>query len=155
MPGPKPKPIIERFESKVELIPFSTCHHWVGATNPKGYGNFLVDRKIEKAHRVAYMLYVGVIPDGMVICHKCDNPSCVNPDHLFLGTYQDNHDDMYRKGRDKHAVGENQGASKLSESDVIEIRSLSLTQRVIAKMYGISHSQVHRIKTLKDWKHVA
>ena len=156
-PGTKPKSIIERFESKVELIPFSTCHWWVGAANHVGYGKLFVNGKFHGAHRVSYRLYVGDIPEGMLVCHKCDNPSCVNPDHLFLGTFKSNAADMVQKGRDKPERGENNCWSKLSEAKVLAIRELQgkLSSRKIGKLYGVCKTTVLRIHNREKWKHVA
>jgi len=94
----KIKPAIERFEEKVEVIP-DGCHVWMASLNSTGYGNFRFDGKMALAHRVSYMLYVNQIPNNLHVLHKCDNPCCVNPDHLFLGTQADNNNDCINKGR--------------------------------------------------------
>ena len=91
----------ERFEQKIELVPFSTCHWWVGALGRGGYGIFREYGRLEKAHRSSFKIYNGQIPRGAYILHKCDNPSCVNPGHLFHGSQKDNMDDMRAKGRAK------------------------------------------------------
>lgn len=91
--------LLERFEEKVEPVTESGCHIWMGCCTPKGYGQFRADGKTALAHRIAYELYRGPIPEGMCACHTCDNPSCVNPEHLSLGTPKDNTHDMLRKGR--------------------------------------------------------
>jgi len=94
----------DRFEEKVSIEPNSGCWLWTGAANAAGYGRLYVwpEGKHQKAHRISYELHVGAIPDGMFVCHRCDNPSCVNPQHLFIGTRQDNVDDMNRKGRHRN-----------------------------------------------------
>lgn len=89
---------IERFNSKVQEAP-NGCHEWTGATNHKGYGKLTLQRRTVSAHRLAYEHFVGPVPDGMNVCHHCDNPKCVRPDHLFVGTSRDNSVDMVTKGR--------------------------------------------------------
>ncbi len=86
------------------------CWEWRGSRNPEGYGNFGLARKTEKAHRVAYRLFNGPIPVGMLVMHKCDNPPCCNPEHLKLGTWQENAQDKEEKGRGNHARGPRNGA---------------------------------------------
>lgn len=90
---------IERFMGKVERIPMTDCWLWAGAARPNGYGIFFLNGKTIGAHRAAYVLFRGQFDEALHVCHKCDNPSCVNPDHLFLGTQKDNMLDMVRKGR--------------------------------------------------------
>jgi len=100
---PNKIPLMERFEEKVELIPFSTCHFWTGALDRSGYGQIYKDGKTEYAHRIAYELYIGPIANDLQVLHKCDNPICVRIEHLFLGTHQDNMDDKMKKGRHRGA----------------------------------------------------
>ena len=88
----------ERFFKKVNKT--DTCWLWTGALNSKGYGSLRVNGKSVSAHRLSFLWFKGDIPDGMLICHTCDTPSCVNPDHLWLGTPKDNHKDMWDKGRE-------------------------------------------------------
>ncbi len=87
----------ERFMDKVAIIPFHTCWEWLGSKT-LGYGTFYTQRQT-RAHRVSYELFVSKIPNGLLVCHKCDNRGCVRPDHLFLGTYLDNNRDCVLKGR--------------------------------------------------------
>lgn len=91
--------MLERFEAHLMPVPFSGCWLWDGPIVLKGYGCFSFKQKRRFAHRVSWELYKGSIPSGMLICHRCDIPSCVNPEHLFPGTYSDNINDMYAKGR--------------------------------------------------------
>lgn len=93
------------FEKKVAYIPFYSCQEWLGYLNPGGYGQFQVGGKARIAARVSYELYKGKIPEGTIVCHSCDNPACVNPEHLWLGTYKDNMVDMISKGRGKQQWG--------------------------------------------------
>lgn len=149
------KPEIQRFEAKIELITFSTCHWWTGYIDKDGYGTFRIGANKVKAHRAAYRFYIGEIPERMLFCHTCDNTSCVNPAHLFLGTNQDNMDDMVNKGRS--ARGEGHGWAKLTNNDVAKIRSLAglSTHREIAEMFGISKANATQIINRKIWKHIA
>lgn len=95
----------DRFQAKVSPCPIAGCHLWDASVNAYGYGYFFTGKNeagkdvVELAHRAAYKMFVGEIPDGKVVCHECDVPSCVNPEHLFLGTQADNMQDMKRKGR--------------------------------------------------------
>ena len=129
-------------------VPESGCWLWLGKITPGGYGS----HKDRAAHRISYEAHVGPIPDGHLVCHKCDTRLCINPDHLFTGMYADNHDDMRRKGR--QSAGETHGSAKLNKEKVTEIRShilAGLSQSKIAKLYGITQTMVSRIHTGKAW----
>lgn len=91
------KDLVGRFEKKIDKT--KGCWNWIGAKHRQGYGNFGVKGKIKLSHRVSWEIYVGKIPKDMCVCHKCDNPSCVNPDHLFLGSQYENVQDCKKKGR--------------------------------------------------------
>jgi hypothetical protein len=91
------RPVRERFEEKFRVTP--ACWEWLGHKTPKGYGRMRSDGKHHFAHRISYELYVGIIPDGLIVLHSCDNPGCVNPSHLRTGTHQDNTDDRTSRGR--------------------------------------------------------
>jgi hypothetical protein len=92
-------PALNRFNEKWVPEPNTGCWLWVGSTNNKGYGQLFMNGRLQLAHRVSYQLHAGPIPDGVIVCHKCDNPPCVNADHLFLGTQTTNMADMSSKGR--------------------------------------------------------
>lgn len=157
----KRKPVKERFDEKWEPDPETGCWKWTASKFKGGYGKFRLDGRMLYAHRIAWKLYRGEIPKGegalgTCVCHKCDNPSCVNPDHLFLGTHNDNMEDRNKKGR--AAKGSKHGRAKLSKKEVIEIRRLAdegtLTQREIGKLFGTAQHMVSKIKLRKRWKHL-
>lgn len=128
------------------------CIIWPRYKDKRGYGYTWHKGKTAYAHRVAYEEAFGPIPEGMCVLHKCDNPSCVNIDHLFLGTNDDNVKDRNKKQR--QAFGIKNGRTKLTEHSVMKIRSSSDTQEVLAEQYGISPSHVFRIKNRKVWKYL-
>lgn len=133
----------------------SGCWEWQRGTDVKGYAVFRHEAKRHKAYRAAWQVHRGDIPDGAYVCHTCDNPLCVNPDHLFLGTHADNMADMRRKKR--HARGETSPRAKLTEADVSEMRSLGAsgwTNPDLSKRFGVSRSTVSSILARRYWKHV-
>lgn len=142
--------VFDRFDAKWTPEPFSGCWLWTAGIVGKGYGHFDSGR----AHRFSWERRYGAIPNGLMVCHKCDTPSCVNPEHLFLGTALDNVRDCIQKGRE--AKGEKQGAAKLTESDVILILELANTtgNKALARRFGVSPSAIRFIIQRKTWKHV-
>ena len=153
-----------RFRRYFVERPCDECWPWTGRTVWRGYGQFsLWPSRIPggniRAHRYAWILRNGEIPDGLFVCHRCDNPPCVNPDHLFLGTHQDNMDDMDKKGRRALAPrGQSHYASKLSEDDVRVIRQMlrdGHSAASVATGFGVASSVISEIKTGKAWKSVA
>lgn len=135
------------------------CWLWTGAINNHGYGNVSHQGKYWKAHRLAWALTHGDIPPGMQVLHRCDNPPCVRPDHLWLGTHTDNMRDRAEKGR--HSVGNRRGSrhplAKLTETDVRTIRDSllgSMSHREIAERYGVTPNNIYRIATRKSWRHI-
>ena len=118
-----------------------------------GYHEMNRNGKMIRVHRHMYEKYKGEIPNGLLICHKCDNPSCINPDHLFVGTPKENSEDMVMKGRSNppRLTGEMIGTSKLKISQIIDIRKDNRLQREIAKDYGIAQCHVSRIKLHQTW----
>ena len=145
---------MERFWAKVNKT--ETCWLWMGARNERGYGNVRINGRTVRAHRLAYELLRGPIPAGMVICHHCDTPACVNPDHLFIGTMADNIRDRDEKGRRVPPRGEANGFAKLREGEILEIRSRYVPYRVsltnLAREYGVHHSTIHDIVRGVTWK---
>ena len=129
------------------------CIEWVSNKNKAGYGRLSVENKLWLAHRASYFNKHGDIPDSMLVCHKCDNPSCINTDHLFLGTDFDNMMDKVHKKR--HSHGGKSPIAKLTEDQVIMIRGDGRLQTEIAKDYGISKGAVSAIKVRKNWAHIA
>lgn len=154
MYGPKPKPLKERFWSKVTKGENQACWPWQGCTNGADYGMILHEGTKVLAHRVAWELKHGTkIPDGMIVMHKCDNPRCVNPRHLELGTQRDNMEDRSDKRRDQHAAP----YSRLIPKDVRTIvrrYTKGEPQEKIAEDYGISGPTVSQIIRGKIWTHV-
>ncbi len=145
---------MDRFWDKVDTL--GECWEWTAATNLQGYGVFRVDGKNILAHRFVYSRVCEEIPEGMHICHHCDNPLCVKPSHLFMGTHNDNMQDAITKGRIDNR-GEGNGRSKLCDDDVREIRrlhSLGIEQKVICEMWEVRDSMISRIVNRKNWRHV-
>lgn len=147
--GPKVLPLEEKFENKYIPEPNSGCWLWTCCVAHYGYGILYFPRGRILAHRYSYTRFIGPIPEGHFVCHKCDVPSCVNPDHLFAGTPQDNVDDKVRKNR--HLPGEDHPGAVLSNKDVISIFLSSKTYLDLAKEFHVSQSSIGRIKTGDGW----
>lgn len=149
---------LDRFEKFVDKS--GDCWLWTGSRMGEWHGQFRFRGRAFLAHRAAWTLYVGEIPEGLLVCHKCDVPNCVNPDHLFIGTHKDNMQDMIRKGRaywpgcNNQPLGERNGQSKLTDDAVREIRASKETHSVLAKKYGVSGSLISMVQTRRIWKHV-
>lgn len=154
----KGAPLRERFWSKVRRGPIGSCWLWVAGTDGSGYGMFAPNGNTIGAHRVSWVLEMGEIPDGLCVLHQCDNPPCVNPTHLFLGTHQSNSDDKCRKGRQYHPVGEKNGRSKLLSADVKKIHELflraSLSKEALGRQFGVSSTTIRHILTGETWPHL-
>lgn len=143
-----------RFYQKIKRDKSNECWIWIGSKTMKGYPQFIIGGRKVSVHRWAYQHFAGPIPDGMLVCHKCDIPNCVCPDHLFLGTIDDNQKDMARKGRAQK--GEARFNAKLTEAKVKEIRMRGAieTDTSLAVEYGVSRKTISKIRTLETWKHV-
>lgn len=156
------KTIKDRFMDKVDFIPYHSCNEWNSAIR-SGYGVIKENGKLLSAHRVSYELFNGDIPEGMYVCHSCDNRLCVNPNHLWLGTHSENMKDAYSKGRvvipkNKHEFknGNIPINRKLTFSDAETIRSLyklsGLTQLMIAERYNVSRTVINDIVNNNTYK---
>lgn len=136
------------------------CWEWTAHRNIKGYGQFGVSGKLALAHRLSYIIHFGEIPSGKIVCHSCDNPSCVNPAHLWIGTHQDNAIDRERKNRGgrKGPEGSKAPHAKLNEAIVAQIKAIiaegKTTHRSIAKQFGVHFVTISDLATGKTWRHV-
>ena len=146
------KSLEQRFLEKIEKT--DNCWNWLAYLNEWGYGVFSENRKTILAHRFSWKFYKGEIPKGLEVCDRCDNPKCVNPDHLWLGTHIENVEDTVRKGRNVSFKGEANGASKLTQKQVNEIRDMSkkYSSIEIAKIYSITREHVWGIVKYRVWK---
>ena len=146
--------LASRFWAKVDKSGGAdACWLWTGATAGRGYGR-IYDPRIghhAAAHRISWELSNGPIPDGLFMCHRCDNPPCVNPAHLFPGTHTDNMRDAGVKGRRVFMTCEKHGRAKLTPDQVQEIRQSPEAKRALARRYGIDPAQVRNIKNGKSW----
>lgn len=145
----------ERFEEKVDRSGGpDACHEWTSTLHRLGYGRFYDGAKRIYAHREAWRLEHGDIPEGIHVLHRCDNRPCVNPRHLFLGTQKDNMADASEKGR--MAKGVKNGRSKLTREQVKEIRRLrgKAYQKDLAKRFGVARNTICVIQLRQTWKHV-
>jgi hypothetical protein len=149
--GRPPVPIADRFWNRVEKT--DSCWEWTGA-RALGYGVIKSRGKMYKAHRISWEAAFGAIPPGMLVCHRCDNPACVRPEHLFLGTDLDNARDKVAKGRQARQRGEAHPGRKLAQEQATEIRCLAAWgngHADIAAAFNISRSQVGRIVAGQRW----
>lgn len=147
-----------RLKKNIKQNPETFCWEWQGSLNQDGYGRMRINKKKVMCHRVSYELFVGPIPSGKIICHRCDNPRCVNPTHLFVGTDMDNARDSIQKGRKR--VGEKEPKAKLTDEAVRFIRKNGKPKHPIyswvglAKKFGVSASTVRAAATGRQWKHI-
>jgi len=152
------KSMEERFWEKVKVGGEDECWEWQAATTSEGYGNFWLEGKDESAHRVVWSLTNGEIPNGLWVLHKCDNRACVNLNHLFLGTSQDNVQDRVRKDRNKNQNGELSSNSRLTTTQVLEIRKLyifnNIPQSRLAKTFNVTRAHISNIIRRKRWAHL-
>ncbi len=149
----------KRFWSKVDFS--DDCWLWTAGKSHNGYGMFFMlqdgRKTMQRAHRIAYQHCFGNVPDGMLVRHSCDNPACVNPDHLLLGKASDNSCDMVKRGRSQK--GESHSQAKLTESDIREIRcmhhiAVEIPSRQVAAMYGVSPRTIRDVRSRRSWAHL-
>jgi hypothetical protein len=144
-----------RFWAKVNVAGPDECWVWIAARNTRGYGTFRWEGRTASAHRVSYEIHNGSIPEGMSICHTCDNRWCVNPAHLFLGTHAQNMADMKSKNRAVGHMGEKHPSAKLTDDDVRAIRTdTSSTLKELAARYGVSFGLIGHIRHRRNWSHL-
>jgi hypothetical protein len=149
---PRPKRSLEeKLWSKVVKLGEDECWEWSGPIQPNGYGQTNYNYKRFYVHRVSYEIHFGKIPNGLLVCHKCDNRKCVNPNHLFLGTYLDNSHDMVRKGRAVNPVW----AAKITRKDAEDLRELNkigFCVEFLAERYSLDKSTIRNIIAGRIWK---
>lgn len=140
----------------LEYFTMSECIEWQGAKDANGYGRLTIQRRQLYAHRWTWEQAYGPVPQGLCVCHHCDNPGCINLDHLWLGTKEDNWNDMRTKQRHRGggAQGVRQHLSKLTDDQVREIRAANATQDELAKRYGVSQTTISNIRRGRTWRHV-
>ena len=150
--------VVARFWAKVNVAGPDDCWEWTASKTMKGYGQFGVYGGSPKgAHRVAWEMEVGPIPEGLFVCHHCDNPGCVNPAHLFVGSPSDNMRDCVTKGRHRspNNMGAANGRAKLTNAQVLAIRADTRVQVAVAAEFGVCQQMVSRIRAEKSWGHLA
>jgi hypothetical protein len=160
MTYPKIPPEV-RFSQRF-VVAGNGCWIWTRHTDKDGYGILQVAKKVTvKAHRFSYTRFKGSIPTGAIVCHTCDNPSCVNPGHLYAGSHADNTRDKMLRGRHRVMInpcpGERNGRAKLTNAEVIEIRALhaSFGTKALAKKFALHRTTIQRIVRREHWAHVA
>lgn len=144
-----------RFRAKIQVG--AGCHLWTAAKTRAGYGAFWINGKLQFAHRIAFELAKGAIPDGMFVLHSCDTPACCNPDHLRAGTHAENVADKMNRGRQSRTRGEATRQAKLTEVQVRECyerRGRGESYASIAKSFGVPTNSIYYILSGKRWPHL-
>lgn len=145
--------VARRLEKHSMPEPNTGCLLWTAVVNSGGYGHLKIAGRMVSAHRAAYEKAHGPIPTGLHVCHKCDVRSCINPEHLFLGTNADNIADMVAKARQRGAEGVRHWKAKLNPDTVRDIRSATGPQIEIATRFGVGQQTVSRIRSGRIWRH--
>ena len=155
-----PELLLQRLMNHIDGTPKNQCWEWQGSRGKASHGQTWAYSKHILAHRLSYLLHKGPIPEGLLVCHSCDNPPCINPKHLFLGTFQDNIDDMMKKGRHakiKGLRGSTNGNSKLNNKQVKAIKKKlkdGVTILKLAKEFKVSRMLLYYIRDGKQWTHI-
>ena len=148
------KSLEEKLMENYMPIPESGCWIWTACVDERGYGYVRSNGRMMRTHRASWLIHNGQIPKGLCVLHKCEVPSCINPNHLFLGTQQDNIKDMDNKGRRKSLKGESNHKAKLTESDIREIRKSTDNNKNDSKKYGVLPWAISKVKNRDSWKHI-
>lgn len=141
----------ERLARNSIAEPNSGCVLWTGSFSKKGYGHIKVDGKCQLAHRVAWEIKNGPVPSGLCVCHKCDTPACINVDHLFIGTNDENMADRSRKGRQARLIGERNPRAVLSAADVLAIRRSSESNSSLGRRFGVTPQAIRLARIGANW----
>ena len=145
-----------RFDAFVAPVPEAGCWLWTGPAHRSGYGRFQINGRPQRAHRVSFAMAKGAIPQGMGVCHKCDTPACVNPDHLFLGDQAANIRDAYAKGRVTTTAASRvpRGSRKLTDEQVQSVLASSERQSVLAARFNVDKSVIRLIRRRQTYQWV-
>lgn len=145
---------IERFMRQVMPVPIAGCWLWTGAQTGEGYGQVMFDGRRQVAHRVSARIFLGGIPAGMFVLHRCDTPACVNPSHLFFGTLSDNSCDRERKGRGVDNRGESHPKAILTDEAVRYILASNETASDLANRFRVNRETIYTVRHRRTWRHV-
>ena len=151
-----------RILAKSHVNPITGCRIWEGSKDANGYGAIHLYDQYLAIHRVAYEIWVSPIPEGKILMHKCDNPSCIEPQHLKIGTTKDNNKDRSLKGRTNRSYGEDNPYSKLTEEAVYEIKTLfkqgitsKESRKKLAEKYRVTPECIYAVQMERTWKHIS
>jgi len=149
------QPVFQRIIDRLKINHKTKCWEWTGCLNVGGYGQVRINYKTQQVHRIVYKYFYGSIPENKpLVLHRCDNPKCCNPIHLYAGTDQDNMDDRVQRNPDSWPRGEKSGQSKLTEKNVLEIKNSQDSRTILAKRFNVSKMTIKYIKNRRTWKHI-